>query len=101
MAAVAISTIAVTPRAVPPTMAATGAGLLRDPDVEEPAVVLGDIITKDCIVNIFTSLKPPLGAVLVAPPSLLYVGGRSEIISEYKGEGERGGRVRGASRDWI
>ena len=59
MAAVVISTIATTPRAVPPTMVATGAGLLGDPDVEELAVVpVGDVIAKDSIVDILASLKP-------------------------------------------
>ena len=91
MAAVAISAIATTPRTVPRTMVATGAGLL-DPDVEELAVVLvGDVIAKDSIVDILAPLKPPLGAVLVAPPSLLYVEGRPEIIRIEEREGERRG----------
>ena len=70
----------------PPAMATTGAGLsvlvLDGPGVEELVVVpepepvsllvpVGDVIAKDSIVDRFGSLKPPLGAVLVAPPPSL------------------------------
>ena len=81
----------------PPTMAATGrAGLLvlvlvlDDPVVLEPELVLllvlvlvlvEGVIAKESIVDRSGSLKPPLGAVLVAPPFSLYGEGRSEIGS--------------------
>ena len=70
----------------PPAMATTGAGLsVLVPDgpvvkelvvVPEPEPVpllvpVGDAIAKDSIVDRFGSLKPPLGAVLVAPPPSL------------------------------
>ena len=89
-------------------MAATGrAGLLvlvlvlddldfSGPVVLEPELVLllvlvlvlvEGVIAKESIVDRSGSLKPPLGAVLVAPPFSLYGGGRSEI-----GSGKREGR---------
>lgn len=72
-------------------MAAIGVGLLvlfLGPRVEELLVLLlgprvkelmattvGDAIAKDSIPDRLASLNPPVGAVLVAPPSLLYVEG--------------------------
>lgn len=59
MAPVANSAIATTPPMVPPTMAATGVGLLvlvlDGLGVEEP-VVVGDVIAKDSIVDRLASL---------------------------------------------
>ena len=78
-------------------MAATGVGLsvLDAPGVEEPVVFpepeelvpVGDVIEKDIIVDKLASWKPPVGANLVAPPSLLY--------ASQKLRGNRGGKVGG------
>ena len=99
----------------PPAMATTGAGLsvlvLDGPGVEELVVVpepepvsllvpVGDVIAKDRIVDRFGSLKPPLGAVLVAPPFSLYGEGRSEIGSgKREGRGRRRGELKWGSRN--
>lgn len=100
----------------PPTMAATGrAGLLvlvlvlDDPVVLEPELVLllvlvlvlvEGVIAKESIVDRSGSLKPPLGAVLVAPPFSLYGEGRSEIGSgKREGRGRRRGELKWGSRN--
>ena len=91
----------------PPTMAATGrAGLLvlDDPDFSAPVVLepelvlllvlvlvlVEGVIAKESIVDRSGSLKPPLGAVLVAPPFSLYGERRSEIgLGKREGRGKR------------
>ena len=51
--------------------------VLDGPSVGEPPV--GVVIAKDSIADRPASLKLGVGAVLVAPPSLLYVERRSEL----------------------
>jgi hypothetical protein len=69
-------------------MAAMGIGGMVLDGTGEPVMVLlpecvgglvpvGEVTAKDIIDDKATSLKPLVGAVLVAPPSLLYVEGQN------------------------